>query len=255
MKSIKEIKAEIESSTAESYPDIIAALSSDSRAGVKQLTARLRSDIAKHQKEIQRIKEMKKYESALREQGFSAIAGIDEVGRGPLCGPVVSAAVIFPETSSIPYINDSKKLSPKKREELYEIIISEAVCFSAGIINSRTIDEINIFNAVKLSMKQAVTSLSSEPDIILIDYLTLDIDIPNRGIQGGDSEIYCIAAASIIAKVTRDRIMAEYAELYPEYGLESNKGYGSQMHINALKKYGPSPIHRKSFIKGLLGTE
>ena len=254
MKSIKDIKAETAGISIESYPDIIAALSSDSRAGVKQLTARLRSDFEKYKKETQRIEEMKKYENSLREQGFFAIAGIDEAGRGPLCGPVVSAAVILPEKSSIPYINDSKKLSAGKREELFEIIASEAECFSAGIVSSVTIDEINIYNAVKLSMKKAVSSLDPEPDIILIDYMTLDIDIPNRGIQGGDARIYSIAAASIIAKVTRDRIMAEYADLYPEYGFGSNKGYGSQMHINALKKYGPTPIHRKSFLKGILGT-
>lgn len=201
--------------------------------------------------EKQRIETLKKYERDYSDYEF--ICGIDEVGRGPLAGPVVAGAVILPKDCSILYINDSKKLSEKKREELYDIIMSEAVSAAVGYASWERIDEINILQATYEAMREAINNLSVKPDILLNDAVTIpEVDIKQVPIIKGDAKSISIGAASIIAKVTRDRLMVQYDEIYPEYNFASNKGYGSAAHIAALKEYGPCPIHRHSFIKNFV---
>jgi len=206
------------------------------------------------EKELERLNELKKMENELYKEGLKYICGIDEAGRGPLAGPVVVAAVIMPENSMIEGVNDSKKVSEKKRELLYDLITKEAISCSVGIINQDEIDEINILNATKKGLTKCVKELSVKPDRILVDALE-KIDtcgIPYTSIIKGDAKCYSIAAASIIAKVTRDRIMRNWDEVYPEYGFEKHKGYGTAAHIQAIKKYGLTPIHRKSFTKNFI---
>lgn len=183
------------------------------------------------------------------------VAGMDEAGRGPLAGPVVCACCIMPLDFMIDGINDSKKLSEKKRESLYEEIVSKAECYGVGIIERDVIDEINILQATKLGMKRAFENMKSSPDILLIDAVKLDLPVKMRSIVKGDAKSYNIAAASVIAKVTRDRIMRDYDKMYPEYGFMKNKGYGTKAHIEALRKVGKSPIHRISFIKNLVDID
>ena len=197
--------------------------------------------------EKERMYEMFSFE---REYGdHQAICGIDEVGRGPFAGPVVAAAVILPKDCDILYLNDSKKLSEKKRELLYDEIYEKAVAIGIGMSSEEVIDEINILQATYEAMRQAVSRLSVQPQLLLNDAVTIpEIQIPQVPIIKGDAKSVSIAAASIVAKVTRDRMMEEYDKVLPEYGFASNKGYGSAAHIEALKKYGPSPIHRKTFI-------
>ena len=195
-----------------------------------------------------RLEAMREYENRLGD--IDLICGIDEVGRGPLAGPVMAGAVILPKDCRILYINDSKKLSEKRREELYEIIKKEAVAFAIGSADPGRIDEINILQATYEAMCEAIGSLKVMPDVLLNDAVTIpQVRIRQIAIVKGDARSVSIAAASIIAKVTRDRMMAEYAELFPEYGFDVHKGYGTAAHIEALKKYGPCPIHRRSFIK------
>lgn len=182
---------------------------------------------------------------------YEYIAGIDEVGRGPLAGPVVSCAVILPKDFDAP-VRDSKKLSEKKRNILYEQILEQAIAVSLGIIDNKKIDEINILEATKLSMLQAVEDLEIRPNFLLIDALNLNIDIPQAGIIGGDDQSMSIAAASIVAKVTRDQIMKEYDSVYPVYGFAKHKGYGTKQHREALLEYGPCIIHRHSFLGKIL---
>ena len=190
------------------------------------------------------------YERELVNKGYKLVAGVDEVGRGPLAGPVVAGAVILPKDCDILYINDSKKLSEKKREELYDIIMEKAVAVGLGYASPERIDEINILQATYEAMREAIKNLSVSPDILLNDAVTIpEVSIKQIPIIKGDAKSISIGAASIIAKVTRDRLMVEYDKVFPEYGFASNKGYGSEAHINALKKYGPTPIHRRSFIK------
>lgn len=179
------------------------------------------------------------------------ICGIDEAGRGPLAGPVSVGAVIMPldDANIIAGINDSKKLSAKKRDELYDIIKNKAVAYSCIMLDNNIIDEINILEATKRAMYNAVESLKIKPELVLIDAVNLNLDTESKAIIKGDATSYNIAAASIIAKVTRDRLMDEYDAMYPEYNFKSNKGYGTKEHIEAIKKYGPCPIHRKTFIK------
>ena len=194
---------------------------------------------------------MKEYEKKYAEYSF--ICGIDEVGRGPLAGPVVAGAVILPKNCDILYLNDSKQLSEKKREELYDVIMEKAVSTGLGFVSPERIDEINILQATYEAMREAIGKLTPEPDLLLNDAVTIPgVKIRQIPIIKGDTKSISIAAASIIAKVTRDRLMVKYDEIYPEYGFVSNKGYGAQAHIEALKKYGPTPIHRKSFIKNLI---
>ncbi len=196
-----------------------------------------------------RLKELKRQEDELRNRGFNMICGIDEAGRGPLAGPVVVASVIMPANSMIEGVNDSKKVSEKKREKLYDQILEEAISYGVGIVGQDEIDEINILNATKKGLTMSLKELTVKPDLIIVDALThIDtMGIPYESIIKGDAKCYSISVASIIAKVTRDRIMREWDKVYPEYGFEKHKGYGTSAHIEAIKKYGLCPIHRKSF--------
>ncbi|OKZ57640.1 MAG: ribonuclease HII [Clostridium sp. 26_21] len=203
------------------------------------------------EKEEQRLEKLKEYENELQNKGFEYICGIDEAGRGPLAGPVVVASVIMPKDSIIEGINDSKKVSEKKREKLYDLILEQAISYGVGIIGQDEIDDINILNATKKGLTNSLKELTQRPDLILVDALT-NIDtlgIPYESIIKGDAKCYSISAASIIAKVTRDRIMREWDKIYPQYGFATHKGYGTSAHINAIKEYGPCPLHRKTFIK------
>lgn len=203
------------------------------------------------EKELERLKALKQIEKELHEKGKKYICGIDEAGRGPLAGPVVVAGVIMPEDSMIEGVNDSKKVSEKKRELLYDKIIEEAISYSVAIIGQDVIDEINILNATKSGVTKVVEGLDTKPDLIIIDALDRinTKGIPYEPIIKGDAKCYSIAAASILAKVTRDRIMREWNEIYPQYGFLQHKGYGTQKHIEAIREFGLSPIHRKSFTK------
>lgn len=205
-------------------------------------------------KEIERLNILKDFENNLYKTGIHYIAGIDEAGRGPLAGPVVVGVAIMKPHSFIEGVNDSKKVSEKKREMLYEKITEEAIDWAVGIVDQKEIDEINILNATKKALTIAISSLKIKPDRILVDALE-HIDtcgIPYTSIIKGDAKVYSISAASIIAKVTRDRIMQEYDEIYPQYGFAGHKGYGTAKHIQAIKTYGPCPLHRKSFIKNFI---
>ena len=203
-------------------------------------------------RKLYNIEEKKRLENELYLAGFNFIGGADEVGRGPLAGPVVCAAVILPKNSNIIGIDDSKKLSAKKREELYDKIIADAISYSIEYVFEDEIDDINILNATKKCMSKAINNLSVKPDIMLIDALTgLDIKCESRAIVHGDAISYCIGAASILAKVSRDRFMDALDEKYSVYGFKQNKGYGTKQHIDALYKYGPSEVHRKTFLKFL----
>lgn len=209
------------------------------------------------EKEIERLTKLKEIEKELYEKGFKNICGIDEAGRGPLAGPVVVAGVIMPKDSFIEGVNDSKKVSEKKREKLYDIILNEAISYSVAIIGHDVIDEINILNATKQGVTQVVEGLDIKPDLILVDALTHinTKGIPYDSIIKGDAKCYNISAASIIAKVTRDKIMREWDEIYPQYGFINHKGYGTAKHIQAIKEYGLCPIHRKSFTKNFVSTK
>ena len=203
------------------------------------------------EKEELRLNELKKMEQGYFDKGIEYLCGIDEAGRGPLAGPVVVASAIMARDSMIEGVNDSKKVSEKKREKIYEQIIEEAIAYSVGIVDQKTIDEINILNATKLGVKLALEGLNQKPDVIMVDALNnLDtLGIPYISVVKGDAKNYCIAAASIIAKVTRDRIMREWDEVYPIYGFSKHKGYGTAEHIGIIKENGPCILHRKSFIK------
>ena len=206
------------------------------------------------EKEEQRLNELKEIDKSYFKEGYNYICGIDEAGRGPLAGPVVVAAVIMPKDSMIEGVNDSKKVSEKKREKLYELIIEEAISYSVGIVDQNEIDRINILNATKAGLTEAVRTLKVKPELILVDALT-NIDtcgVPYKSIIKGDAKSYSIAAASIIAKVTRDRIMREWDKVYPQYGFEKHKGYGTAAHISAIKKNGLCPLHRLSFVKNII---
>jgi ribonuclease HII len=206
------------------------------------------------EKEEKRLIELKKIEVDLYNNGANLICGIDEAGRGPLAGPVVVAAALLTKDSMIEGVNDSKKVSEKKREQLYEIITSEAISYGVGIIDQKEIDRINILNATKEGLTMAVKELNPRPDLIIVDALNnIDTDgIPYQSYIKGDAKCYSIACASIIAKVTRDRIMREWDKVYPQYGFAKHKGYGTSMHISAIKEHGPCPLHRESFIKNFI---
>ena len=206
------------------------------------------------EKELERLTNLKSMEKELYNKGFEYICGIDEAGRGPLAGPVVVAGVIMPKDSMIEGVNDSKKVSEKKREKLYDVILDEAISYSVAIIGQDVIDDINILNATKQGVTTVVEELDVKPDLILVDALTHinTKSIPYDSIIKGDAKCYNIAAASIIAKVTRDRIMRQWDEIYPQYGFINHKGYGTAKHIEALKEYGPCPIHRRTFIKNFI---
>lgn len=206
------------------------------------------------EKELERLTNLKQMEKDLYKKGFKKICGIDEAGRGPLAGPVVIAGVIMPEDSIIEGVNDSKKVSEKKREKLYDLILEEAISYSVAIIGQDIIDDINILNATKQGVTQVVEGLDIKPDLIIVDALTHinTKGIPYESIIKGDAKCYNIAAASIIAKVTRDRIMRQWDEIYPQYGFIAHKGYGTARHIAAIKECGLCPIHRRSFTKNFI---
>lgn len=204
------------------------------------------------EKEIERLHIMTEFERQYQSQGYKLIAGIDEVGRGPLAGPVVAAAVIFAEGVVIPGVNDSKKLSEAKREFLYDEIKAKALAIGVGMADVELIDEINILNATYVAMKRAIASLSIQPDFILLDAVTLkDVETPQKGIVKGDTLSHSIAAASIIAKVERDRLISSYDSIYPEYKFSKHKGYGTKEHMDCIRKLGLLPIHRRTFTKNI----
>ena len=251
MKAIHEIKAEFDAASIEQYKELYEIYESDPRAGVQKLIAGCRKKEQALEKEKQRTESMKLYEHKYEHLGY--LCGIDEVGRGPLAGPVVACAVILPKDCDILYLNDSKQLSAKKREELYDVILEKAVAVGLGSASPARIDEINILQATYEAMREAISKLSVTPQLLLNDAVTIPgVNIPQVPIIKGDAKSVSIAAASIVAKVTRDRLMVEYDQVMPEYGFASNKGYGAQAHIDALKKYGPSPIHRETFIKNFV---
>lgn len=206
------------------------------------------------EKELERLTKLKEMEKQWYQKGFQKICGIDEAGRGPLAGPVVVAGVMMPHNSMIEGVNDSKKVSEKKREKLYDLILEEAISYSVAIIGQDVIDEINILQATKHGVTKVIEELEIKPDLIVVDALT-HIDtkgVPYESIIKGDAKCYNIAAASIIAKVTRDRIMRQWDEIYPQYGFSGHKGYGTAKHIVAIKEYGLCPIHRRSFTKNFI---
>lgn len=250
-KSIKEIKQEFEQADKEKLPLLYEQYADDSRAGVVSLITKYKKKEEKLQAEIKRIEEMSRYERENCEEEY--ICGIDEVGRGPLAGPVVAGAVILPKDEMILYLNDSKKLSEKKREELYDVIMEKAVATGIGIVSPARIDEINILQATYEAMRMAIGNLKIKPTLLLNDAVTIpEVDIKQIPIIKGDAKSVSIAAASIIAKVTRDRLMQEYDKVITGYDFASNKGYGSAAHIQALKEKGATPIHRKTFIKNFI---
>lgn len=252
MKTIKAIKEEFEQADMALWPEMMKAYSEDTRSGLVSLMNKLKKQILKAEEEDARLESMLSFEKQYGED-YHAICGIDEAGRGPLAGPVVAAAVILPVGLKIPKLNDSKQLSEKTREALYDIIMDKALSVGVGIVDHELIDEINILQADYEAMRQAVSQLDPVPDLLLNDAVTIP-GLPQKqlNIIKGDAKSLSIAAASVIAKVTRDRLMKQYDELYPEYGFAKNKGYGSQAHIEAIKSIGPSPIHRKTFIKNFI---
>ncbi|MHA2886294.1 ribonuclease HII [Bacillus cereus] len=227
--------------------DRFQLLMKDDRKGVQKLVLKWYKQKELEQKEKEKFFEMSKYENALREKGVTYIAGIDEVGRGPLAGPVVTAAVVLPEDFYIPGLNDSKKLSEAKRERFYDEIKVQAIAIGVGIVSPEVIDDINIYQATKQAMLDAVANLSCTPQHLLIDAMKLPTPIPQTSIIKGDAKSVSISAASIIAKVTRDRMMKELGEKYPQYGFEQHMGYGTKQHLEAIQVYGVLDEHRKSF--------
>ena len=246
-----DIKQFFDNASINELDDLIAKYSCDSRKIVQGYITKAQKRIDNYNKELLRLEDMKIYENKYNDYAY--IAGIDEVGRGPLAGPVVACSVILPKDCNILYINDSKKLSSKLREELAPEIKEKAISYSIGIASMERIDEINILQATYEAMQMAVNNMSVTPDLLLNDAVIIP-NLPQKQIKiiHGDAKSISIAAASIVAKVYRDKMMEEYDKIYPEYGFASNKGYGSETHIEAIKKYGPCPIHRNTFIQNFI---
>ena len=244
--TIAEIEQRLENIVIESDPFLLD-LFRDERKGVQQLVHRWKKKYAEKQQLKEKFEEMNVYEHNWRLKGFEMIAGVDEVGRGPLAGPVVAAAVILPNDFFLAGIDDSKKLSEKKRLEYDSIIRKEAMAFSISMIHAQEIDEINIYQATKKAMNAAIASLDPKPDFLLIDAMKLDIPFPSESIIKGDAKSISIAAASIVAKVARDTLMKEISQTYPVYGFQQNMGYGTKEHIEAIKQHGITSYHRKTF--------
>ena len=250
-KSIAQIKAEFENAQETEWSSLCEKYGTDERSGVRNIILKYQKKEQSLQKERERLAQMRKYEEQYKEYRF--ICGIDEAGRGPLAGPVVAGAVILPADCEILYLNDSKKLSAAKREQLYDEIMEKAVAVGVGMASPARIDEINILQATYEAMRTAVSELGVKPDILLNDAVTIPgIEIRQVPIIKGDAKSVSIAAASIIAKVTRDRLMIQYEEVLPGYGFAKHKGYGSKEHIEAIRKLGPTPIHRRTFIKNFI---
>lgn len=250
--TIAAIKKKFEAADIQNWEELQQEYSSDARQGVQKLLEKYKKQQQKYEQELLRTEKMKEFEYKYQE--YSYICGIDEVGRGPLAGPVVAGAVILPKDENILYLNDSKQLSEKKREELYDVIMEKAVAVGIGVVPPARIDEINILQATYEAMRIAIGKLSVKPDLLLNDAVTIPgVDVKQVGIIKGDARSVSIAAASIVAKVTRDRMMVEYDKMYPEYYFASNKGYGSKVHTEVLKEIGPCAIHRSSFLGKILG--
>ena len=250
-KSIAQIKEEFAQAGPQGLPALYAAYGGDPRSGVQNLIKQYRKKEEALLHERERLEQMKTYE---RQHAYcTLICGIDEAGRGPLAGPVVAGAVILPKDCEILYLNDSKKLSAAKRDLLYDEIMEKATAVGVGMASPARIDEINILQATYEAMRQAIEKLGVRPDLLLNDAVTIpDVEIPQVPIIKGDAKSVSIAAASIIAKVTRDRLMFQYDEILPGYGFAKHKGYGSSEHIEAIRRLGPTPIHRQTFIKNFL---
>ena len=252
LKSINEIKQEFINTDIKNINNIIELYLNDNRKGVQNIIKSYKNKFIKYEQEVLRIENMKKYEQEAYLQNKNFVAGIDEVGRGPLAGPVVTACVILPKDFNILGINDSKKLSEEKRKELYIKIQENALYISVNMEDNKTIDNINILQATKKSMLKNMEDLKQKPDYLILDFINLDTNIPYISMAKADEKSISVAAASIIAKVTRDEYMKEMDKLYPQYKFAINKGYGTKKHIEAIKKYGYCPIHRKTFIKNYL---
>lgn len=250
--TITEIRKNFEAASMEDRPALIEKYRQDTRQGVQKLVEKYQKEQNALQAEYDRIEAMKEFEYKYQE--YQYICGIDEAGRGPLAGPVVAGAVILPKDEDILYLNDSKQLSEKKREELYEVIMEKALAVGVGVVSPGDIDKMNILQATYEAMRIAVRKLKIQPDLLLNDAVTIpNVNIKQVGIVKGDARSVSIAAASIVAKVTRDRMMLEYDKIYPEYKFAKNKGYGVKDHVEALKKVGSSPIHRTTFLRTILG--
>lgn len=252
--TLKEIKVVIESLPTERYPEMIAFLSKDERTEAKKIALSLSKKLDAIHREEERLIKMFHWEEHFQKQGLGLIGGIDEAGRGPLAGPVVAACVIFPSNPFIQGINDSKKLSKNKREELFERIIEKAFSYGIGMAEHEEIDQFNILEATMLAMRRAVAACPIKPEMVLVDgnQMIRRLNYPQKTLVQGDAKSSTIACASILAKVTRDRLMEDYAQIYPEYGFEKHKGYGTTEHIAMINKEGACKIHRKSFIHNFL---
>ena len=246
MATIKEIKEQLANIQRLDDP-LLAELEQDSRSGVIQAIAKRKRELQKQVDEDLRLEKMLAYEKELYTQGIDLIAGVDEVGRGPLAGPVVAAAVILPKACKIPGLNDSKKIPKSKHKEIYEAVLQNAVAIGIGIKDNQVIDQVNIYEATKLAMMEAIGQLEPQPQHLLIDAMKLDLPIPQTSIIKGDANSLSIAAASIVAKVTRDQMMEEFDCEYPGYDFTQNAGYGTANHLAGLDKLGVTPIHRRSF--------
>lgn len=249
---ITALKSLVSQLTVEEFPSWIELLRSDERSAVQKLGIQLEKKLTQYHAEIEKSELMLMYEKKALEQGFMYVAGIDEAGRGPLVSSVVAAAVILNPDVDWRGIDDSKKLSEEKRNMFYELIMKHALAYGIGTASSQEIDDINILNATKLAMKRALKSMGLKADYLLIDAVKLeDVDTPQLNLIKGDSKSASIAAASILAKVTRDRMLVELDEIYPQYGFAKHKGYGTDQHYDAIRKYGLIPEHRRSFLKNI----
>ena len=246
MATIKEIQQRLELVTDLADP-FLAEAANDQRSGVQKAIEKRKRAIQAELDEDLRLEQMSRYEKELYKADYQAIAGIDEVGRGPLAGPVVAAAVILPPECKIKGLNDSKKIPKKKHQEIYQAVLDKALAVGVGLMNNEIIDQVNIYEATKLAMKEALSKLSLKPDYLLIDAMKLDVDIPQESIIKGDANSLSIAAASIVAKVTRDKLMADYDKKFPGYDFAKNAGYGTRSHLQGLERSGVTPIHRKTF--------
>ena len=246
MPTIKEIKERLATIDRLDHP-LFEELIADGRAGVQAAISKRKRELQKQVEEDLRLEKMLAYEKELYAQGIQLIAGVDEVGRGPLAGPVVAAAVILPENCKIPGLNDSKKIPKSKHQAIYQAVLDQALSVGIGVKDNQVIDQVNIYEATKLAMLEAIQELDQQPQHLLIDAMKLDLPISQTSIIKGDANSLSIAAASIVAKVTRDQMMAAYDQEYPGYDFAQNAGYGTSKHLEGLEKYGVTPIHRRSF--------
>lgn len=246
MPTIKEVKERLAMIDELDHP-LFEELILDGRAGVQAAISKRKRELQKQVDEDLRLEKMLPYEKELYAQGIDLIAGVDEVGRGPLAGPVVAAAVILPKACKIPGLNDSKKIPKSKHKEIYEAVLQNAIAIGIGVKDNQVIDQVNIYEATKLAMMEAIGQLDPQPQHLLIDAMKLDLPIPQTSIIKGDANSLSIAAASIVAKVTRDQMMEEFDREYPGYDFAQNAGYGTAKHLAGLDKLGVTPIHRRSF--------